>query len=120
MSAFDVFRKSINVTRGAPGYFDQITGLRVEGAESQFEILASIQPTTPEVMELFPEGDRVKESFTLYTDTELKTADVDNETPADFVFIEGEKYIVVKVSKWQNKILDHYKVVIIKEGRDDT
>lgn len=120
MNPFDVFRRTLTVTRGEAGYYDQITGLRVKGAESNFDILSSVQPTTPEIMELMPEGDRTKESFTLFTITKLQISDIDNETPADFVFIDNEKFIVKKVSKWQNNIIDHYKVVVIKDGRDDT
>lgn len=120
MNPFDVFRKPLQVIRGEAGSYDQVTGLRVTGATSQFEILASVQPTKPEIMMLMPEGERTKKSFTLYTDTKLRVSNIDTEEPADFVIIAGERFVVNEVSDWGNNVINHYKVMVVKEGRDDT
>ena len=114
---FDVFRKTLTVKRKATGSF--LNGYWLDGAESTVEILASIQGTDAEVLETLPEGYRTRESYTLFTDTLLKTSKTGKTTP-DIVVIEDENFIVAKVMPWQH--LDptkHYEVVIVRENEDE-
>lgn len=109
---FEVFRKSLQLTRSNDGYYDG--PLWVEGNDDIFIILASVQPTPAEVLQTLDEGYRTKDTYTLYTDFECKTSKSEIKKP-DFVTINNEKYIVVKVSQWQNNVVNHYQVVVVKE-----
>jgi hypothetical protein len=112
---FDVFRRNITVIREGPGQV--VDYIQVKGVTSTFVIKASVQPTPAEIMEILPEGYRTKESYTLYTDTELKTAIKDTTGP-DIVLLDGVIFIVFKVSKWQNTLLKHFEIVVIKRDSD--
>lgn len=114
---FDVFRRELNVYRKSDGSF--IDGYWQDGEESSFNILASVQGTDAEVLQTLPEGYRTRESYTLFTDSELKTALTGTRTP-DIVEINAEKFIVARVSPWQH--LDptkHYEVVVVRENVDE-
>ena len=113
---FDVFRKKLTVRRKQDGSF--IDGYWQEGAENSFEILSSIQGTEAEILETLPEGYRTKESYTLYTDTHLKTAITGRTTP-DIVVIDNENFLVAKVMPWQHiQPTKHYEVVVVRENED--
>ena len=114
---FDVFRKKLTVFRKGDGAF--VDGYWQDGAESSFEILASIQQADAEVLESLPEGYRTRESYLLFTDGKLQTAIKDKRTP-DLVVIDNEKYIVAKIMPWQH--LDptkHYEVVVVRQNVDE-
>jgi hypothetical protein len=114
---FDVFRKTLTALRKGDGSF--IDGYWQDGEETSFSILASVQGTDAEILETLPEGYRTRESYTLFTDNELKTAITGIRTP-DMVVIEEQKYIVARVSTWQH--LDptkHYEVVVVRENIDE-
>ena len=107
---FDVFRRELNVYRKSDGSF--IDGYWQDGEESSFNILASVQGTDAEVLQTLPEGYRTRESYTLFTDSELKTALTGTRTP--------DKFIEARVSPWQH--LDptkHYEVVVVRENVDE-
>jgi hypothetical protein len=115
MNPFDIFRKDVAVTRqGAGSYVD---GIWVKGASTVFNIKASVQPTKAEVLEMLPEGFRDKGSYTLFTDTELNIATTDI-SDTDVVTLYGERYTVSIVEPWANNLINHYKIVVIREDID--
>jgi hypothetical protein len=114
---FDVFRRKLTVYRKGDGSFAY--GYWQDGEEHSFEILSSVQGTDAEILETLPEGYRTRESYTLFTDSRLNTAVTSKNTP-DMVLIDGQKFIVAKVSTWQH--LDptkHYEVVVVRENVDE-
>ncbi len=115
---FDVFRRVLTVERST-GSFDE-DGLWVNNSSVNFEIKASIQATDAEIMQTLSEGYRTKETFTLFTSTLLKVADVDTAL-ADKVIIDNIVFQVVKVTPWQNLAFDtkHYEVVVVKMDDDN-
>jgi hypothetical protein len=114
---FDVFRKDLTVYRTGEGKY--INGLWEDGATSSFTIKASIQATDAEIMQTLPEGERTKESYTLFTGNSLKTSEVNKSKP-DVVIIEGERYQVIRVTAHQNLKYPtaHYEVLVTKENID--
>lgn len=110
---FAIFRKPLVVTRVAAGGY--VGGVWQEGAPVSIDIRASVQPTSPEDMELLPEGRRGRLAYTLFSDTELRTADSNTGTNADRVTIDGAVYEVSAVAPWQNSILPHYRAVVTLE-----
>lgn len=111
---FEVFRHDVPVVRKTGGSY--VGPLWVEGVGSTFTIKASVQPTSYGKMELLPEGYRDKQSYTLYTDTELFT-DIPGGDP-DTVIIEALRYLVVKTQRWQNGIISHFEIIVVKEDKD--
>ena len=113
---FDVFRKPLNVIRKAPGLYAQ--GYWQEEEASSFTIYASVQGTDAEVLQTMPEGTRIHASYTLRTDTKLLTGAAGVSTP-DIVIIDEERYLVMRVTKWQNlQFTKHYEVVVVRENID--
>lgn len=116
---FDVFRRDLKVIRGRRGQY--VNGVySYTGMTVSHIIKASVQATDAEIMQTLPEGARTKESYTLFTDSELLTADVLAAKSADVVIIDDARYQVVKVTKMSN--LDfctkHYEAVIVRENED--
>lgn len=105
-------RKTLEVTRFTAGLRDK--GQWQEGTPSNFNITASVQPLKPREMEMLPEARRNSQSYRLYTDTLLKTVNKVNGISPDKVEIDGENFEVFSVGHWQNNIIPHYKVIVIK------
>jgi len=111
---FSRFRKTLTVTRGGAGQF--VDGIFQPGTQSSFTIQASVQPTTPDDVELIPAGKRDRLSYTLYSDTALKIANDNTQQPGDRVLIDGETYEAMGRQPWQNNIINHHRTVVVKEA----
>lgn len=119
MKIFDTFKQTYQVERRANGAYNPETGYYEKGQLITFNIKASVDPTPAEVMLTLPEGYRTSETYTLYTDTELKTADVRGEI-SDIVILNNNnnRFRVIKVAHWRNTILRYYEIIVSKEGID--
>ena len=106
------FRKALVVKRHAAGTWNK--GRYTEGAQSDINITASVQPATPEEMNLLPEGRSISETFRLYTSTKLLPANSSAGINADIVIIDGENYEVLSCATWQNDVINHYKAIVSK------
>lgn len=106
------------VTRWAAG--DYSTGTFVPGAASQFEIEGSVQPLSGSDLLLLPEGERVRARCKMYSRSELKTASIKDQTPADRLSVEGRDLDVQSVSAFRNSgSLSHFKYVLVEVGEDE-
>jgi len=105
-------RQPLTVERSIGGTMDH--GRYTEGTPTTLGITASIQPLQPDEMQLLPEGRRPEESFRLYTDTQLLTANRATNKNADIVTIAGTQYEVLSCATWQNEIIPHYKAIVSK------
>lgn len=105
-------RKPVTVTRFDQGSY--VNGYWVEGSPSTFIINASVQPVKGADLEALTEGRRDSQIYKLYTDTKLKTVDKKNNLNADLVNIDNDDYEVMNVESWQNNLINHYKILVIK------
>ena len=108
--------KKLTVRRPAGGSFNGDTGRWVDGTPvDPFTIKASVQAMTGEDMETLPEGRRASSGYWVFTSTLIKTVDTDgsDENP-DIVVIEGEDYEAVTLERWRNKIINHYRVGVVR------
>ena len=105
-------RKALTVERSIGGTMSY--GRYTEGTPTTLAITASVQPLRPDEMQLLPEGRRPEESFRLYTDTRLLTANRGTNKNADIVTIDGTRYEVLSCATWQNDIINHYKAIVSK------
>jgi len=113
MSLANIFRRAITGSRKANGAF--VEGMLVEGAETPFTFYGSIQPLSGKDMLSLPEGRRDRETYLIYTSTELMSVDVDGAQNPDIVIINGNDFEVIQVEAWQNGIYNHYKAVASKK-----
>lgn len=103
-------RRELIVTReNGGGYFE---GEWVSGPNNSFTINASVQATNAQTLQTLTEGQRVGETYTLYTDMELMLKDQ--------VTLNDKEFLVIKVAHWQHfKATSHYQAVITKSLKDE-
>jgi len=106
--------KTLTVTRRAAGTFVKGVWTPSIAAPTTFPILASVQPAGPRDLQSLPEERRNRQSYLIFTDTQLLTVDVPGVTNPDTLVIDGETYEVSGPSAWQNSIIDHYEVIVQK------
>jgi hypothetical protein len=111
----DIFKRDVSVIRIGAGSYQNFVW--VDGGQTSLTIRANVQPTPAEIMLTLPEGYRTKDSFILYTNTQLFTSE-DNQNNPDVVLLYGKRFFVTKVEIWQNTILAHYEIVVVKEESD--
>ena len=87
-------------------------GTIVLGTPDSITIRASIQPADRVQMESMPQLRDFKQAFTLFSSSELFTADAEAKTEADRVSIYGKEYEVITVEPWLNRVRNHYKVLV--------
>lgn len=107
-------RRILTVRRYAAGTYSTTTGKWIEGSTSDFTIGASVQPLRGKEMELLPEARRESQAYKLYTDTQLFTVDTSSSENPDRVQINGTWHEVLIVEDWQNDVISHYKIVVVK------
>ena len=111
----DIFKRDVEVIR--PGVGSYINGVWVNGLNTTLTIRANVQPVPAIVMETLPEGYRTRSAFILYTNSELFTSDDNNNNP-DIVLLYGKRYFVTKKEIWQNTVIAHYEIIVVKEEKD--
>ena len=90
----------------------RVKGRWQESTGTPFEILASVQPTTPNEIESLPENRRESISYTLYSRDDLVSLG-ENENP-DQVQIEDAWYEVTVKNTWKNGLINHNQYVVTK------
>ena len=115
--AFKIFRRELEVIRTGVGSFE--SGIwEYDGEKTKFTITASVQGTNAEILQTLPEGTRINSTYTLRTNFKLSTGKVEETTP-DIVLIDGEKFLVIRVTAHQNlQHTKHYEVVIVGDNKD--
>lgn len=92
-------------------------GSYIPGGSTTFNIIANHQPLTDEEMLLLPEAKRQKQVRKVYTASELKPVDVENDIKADEINIDGSEYVVFKVQNYNMGVLDHFKAIVVREDQ---
>jgi hypothetical protein len=112
-NAFGIFRRELEVIRKKKGRYKSCQWR--QGKESRFKITASVQGTNAEILQTMPEGARVNATYTLRTSTKLMTSKEGGDVP-DMVLIDGNKFLVVRVTPYQNLLpTKHYQVVVTQD-----
>jgi hypothetical protein len=107
------FRKPLTVREVTGGGYDS-NGRWAGETEAPLTIRASVQPSSPKDLQALPENRRTHASFTLYTDTLLRT--VESQNPHR-VRLFGDDYEVVAVEAWQNGVRPHFKAIVQKRAK---
>ena len=86
------------------------------GAKKEFEIEASIQPLTGNMIKLLPEHRRNSESVIIFSSERLFPTDEKSQRAADIVNYDGKKFEVFTVKKWAEFTdIPHYESIAIME-----
>lgn len=116
------FRRPFTVKRRASGSYDQTTDIgffKTTGSDTEFTIMASLQPVTGSDIRLLPENRREEELTKIYTDTSLIGSIKGSDSNCDIVIIDGDEYEVVKTMPWRNNVINHYKIFLSKRTTND-
>lgn len=90
----------------------RINGIWVPGVEQQIEMQVNIQPLKPYEIQQFPESERTRAWFKVYSAEVLRTLKEGSDGWAADEFIwKGDRYRVMKVDDWTSSmgILEHTK-----------
>jgi len=106
---------AITLRRSRAGTYDA-HGRWQEQRKDELTITASVQPATAKDLEDVEEGRRTRENIKLFTQTELRTADVDGRWQPDVVEFEDVDYEVHSVTNWGD-VGGYYKAIASKVGQ---
>ncbi len=73
---------------------------RAEFVEEHTGMTGVVQPATARELERLPEGERDKETLTIYTRQPLRVGSVADGTATDCVLYGGARYFVAAVETW--------------------
>lgn len=98
-------------------------GYATTTTNTSFDLLqCTVQPASGDDLLVVPEGLRDKEAFNIFTQTNANPAVEGTNSPGDQVFLttryasdEGW-FTVVKRKAWQNGVINHYHLIVIKEN----
>lgn len=116
--AFRVFRQELEIVRKGTGNFDS-GSWQYDQEERKFTITASVQGTNAEILQTLPDGTRINSTYTLRTNFKLSAGKPGESTP-DIVLIDGEKFLVIRVTPHQNlPHTKHYEIVVAGDNKDE-
>ena len=115
-------RTSLNIYRktASGGYLDDNGNWVDSATETVIPIKCSLQPFRNGDQQIdLPEGISSKDSYFIFTKTEVLSADDRTDTKADETEIKGVRYECFWVEDWTHYGLstDHYKCVFIKKDK---
>jgi hypothetical protein len=106
-----VKRKTLNVSRPTQNTIGA-DGTISLGTPTTLTVQASVQPADRVQLETLPQLRDFKQVYTLFSSSELFTADAVSKTEADKVSIYGKEFEVITVEPWLNNVRSHYKIMV--------
>jgi len=109
---FTIIRASLKGEWGDDGRFKR-------GQAEEFDIEASIQPASGNMVKMLPEHRRNSESIVIFSKERLFVSDEKNQKAADIIFYDGKSFEVLKVSKWSDFTdIEHYQsLAVMQDGQ---
>lgn len=90
-----------------------VAGRLAKGASTTLPVDACVQPTEGRDLQKLSEGERTRESKTVFSAVELKGRAAG--TRADVITINGDAYEIVKVQRWA-ELGNYWKAIALKVG----
>lgn len=91
-----------------------VNGIFVPVPLGDLTIRAGVQPTSGEDLISLPEGQRERESYKIYSVTEMQTAKENTQKKADVLEFYGKLFEVQQVQRHFGLGLDHYKAIVTR------
>jgi hypothetical protein len=98
MGDFDDWAEPVTLSRAGSGLYLQ--GRWSPGQTTTVTIQADVQPAKPRELVNLPEAQRARAAIKVYSETELRTADVEAQTAADVLTVKGRRWEVQSVEPW--------------------
>jgi hypothetical protein len=103
---FEQFRQARDVYQQSTGTYPD--GVWVADApETKVVVYGSVQPANDKVRKNPPEGYDVDSLLEFGTESELYVSERGGNRPSDQIDIDGQRYTVVRLERWQNTIIPH-------------
>jgi hypothetical protein len=100
--------------RKEPGQY--VEARWADGEERQYTLYGlPLQQINPFERQVLPENLRSTEGYVLYTDVLLSPVDLTNRTSGDRLLVGGEAFVVLTCYKKQGGVLNHYKVILVRD-----
>lgn len=112
MSLFNTV--TLTISRKAAGSY--VNGRWVDGAETTFPAVGSLQPATGNKAQALMEGKRIIGIMEFITGTKLIAADPLTQSSGDIATIDETQWEVIHIEPWQNNIINHYCCTIIRKN----
>lgn len=96
----NTFNKTYTVTRGSTG--TKVKGRYTKGAETTFDIKATIMRMTEKEKQNLPEGLRNQDFIKIYTGTDLLVADNKAKIPGDKIEYKNNNYEITGREDWDD------------------
>jgi hypothetical protein len=112
----DIITGTYSVTRAkGPGQWGD-DGKYKRGKSKVFEMQASVQPVSGNMIKLLPEHRRNSESVIIFSEERLFTSDEKSQRAADIIEYDGKCFEVFSVKKWSEFTdINHYESIAIME-----
>lgn len=116
--------RTMEVTRQLAGAYNTAGVWEDGGPETTFSITASVQPVTPWLAEMLPEGARASARFSMYAEIDqpaLITVDQAGQRRPDRVELDGRHYWTQSIGDWTSDDdgIPHYEYVMLSVGEDE-
>jgi len=113
----DIDTNIYKVYRFERGEWDS-RGIYNRGECDSFDISASIQPISGNMLRLLPEHRRNSEAITIFSEERLFPSDEIEERAADVIIFDRKRFEIFKVKKWAECTdIPHYESIAIMEDR---
>ncbi len=93
-----------------------VDGNYIPGKTCLLKVLGSLQPTLGKDLLVIEELYRVRQTFALFTNKELKTAKECGLKNADRVCIKNEPFVVMTTERWDGTDLPYFKAILMREN----
>lgn len=104
--------QNVTLIRGSAGSI--VNGLYIPGSTTTSTIRAGVQPAVGEDLISLPEGQRERESYKIYSVSQMKTNDETAGIKADVLAFYGAEYEVQQVQRHYGLGLDHWKAIVTR------
>lgn len=112
----DILTGQYSVTRAKQGGTWGDDGRFKKGSSKVFDIEASIQPLSGNMIKLLPEHRRNSESIIIFSEERLFASDEKSQRAADVIEYDGKCFEVFNVKKWSEFTdINHYESIAIME-----
>jgi len=101
----------------SPGQY--VEGVWVPGSTSKLTVRGSLQPMSMRDLQMLPEGERVKQTYKLYTDSLLFTGREGAMRSPDRVCVNQEWFRVHSTERWDGTDLPYFKSVLVRENPEE-
>jgi hypothetical protein len=89
-----------------------VNGRIMPGSTTQLEVTAAVQPLRGMEIMMFPETDRVRQSYKVYSTDPLLIGSVKGKTKSDVVTYQDNAFEVVSVERWVLDDFVYYKSIM--------